>query len=29
VMTHASNKVSFVDTVHLDREPGRRGVRLY
>lgn len=29
VMTHASNKVSFVDTVHLEREPGRRGVRLY
>lgn len=29
VMTHASNKVRFVDTVHLDREPGRRGVRLY
>ena len=29
VMTHASNKVRFVDTVHLDREPGKRGVRLY
>jgi fructose-1,6-bisphosphatase/sedoheptulose 1,7-bisphosphatase-like protein len=29
VMTRSSNKVSFVDTVHLDRPPGPRGVRLY
>jgi fructose-1,6-bisphosphatase II len=29
VMTYASSKVRFVDTVHLTREPGRRGVRLY
>jgi fructose-1,6-bisphosphatase II len=29
IMTCASNKVRFVDTVHLEREPGKRGVRLY
>src|SRR5437016_2318663 len=29
VMTYASRKVRFVDTVHMFREPGRRGVRLY
>lgn len=29
VLTLASNKVRFVDTVHLEREPGKRGVRLY
>ncbi len=29
VMTRASNKVRFVDTVHLDRPIGPRGVRLY
>lgn len=29
VMTRASNKARFVDTVHLDRPPGPRGVRLY
>lgn len=29
VMTRASNKFRFVDTVHLDRPPGPRGVRLY
>jgi fructose-1,6-bisphosphatase/sedoheptulose 1,7-bisphosphatase-like protein len=29
VMTRATNKVSFVDTVHLNRPPGPRGVRLY
>lgn len=29
LMTMASNKVRFVDTVHMSRAPGRRGVRLY
>lgn len=29
VMTRATNKVRFVDTVHLHRPPGPRGVRLY
>lgn len=29
LMTASSNKVRFVDTVHMNREPGRRGVRLY
>ena len=29
VMTLGANKVRFVDTVHMNREPGRRGVRLY
>jgi fructose-1,6-bisphosphatase class II len=29
VMTRASAKVSFVDTVHMTRPPGPRGVRLY
>lgn len=29
VMTYGSRKVRFVDTVHMYREPGRRGVRLY
>jgi fructose-1,6-bisphosphatase II len=29
VMTYASRKVRFVDTVHMFREPGRQGVRLY
>lgn len=29
VMTRAQNTVRFVDTVHLDRPPGPRGVRLY
>jgi fructose-1,6-bisphosphatase class II len=29
VMTRASNKVRFVDAVHLTRPPGPRGVRLY
>ncbi len=29
VMTLAGNNVSFIDTVHMYREPGRRGVRLY
>jgi fructose-1,6-bisphosphatase class II len=29
MMTYASRKVRFVDTVHMFREPGRRGVRLY
>ncbi len=29
VMTYGSRKVRFVDTVHMFREPGRRGVRLY
>jgi fructose-1,6-bisphosphatase II len=28
-ITYASRKVRFVDTVHMFREPGRRGVRLY
>jgi fructose-1,6-bisphosphatase class II len=28
-MTYASRQVRFVDTVHLSREPGRLGVRLY
>jgi fructose-1,6-bisphosphatase class II len=29
VMTSATRKVRFVDTVHMIREPGRLGVRLY
>jgi fructose-1,6-bisphosphatase II len=29
MMTYASRKVRFVDTVHMFRDPGRRGVRLY
>jgi fructose-1,6-bisphosphatase/sedoheptulose 1,7-bisphosphatase-like protein len=29
IMTYASRKVRFVDTVHMFRDPGRRGVRLY
>lgn len=29
VLTMASNKVRFVDTVHMDRTPGPRGVKLY
>lgn len=29
VMTLAKNNVSFLDTVHMYREPGRRGIRLY
>jgi fructose-1,6-bisphosphatase II len=29
VMTLAPNKVRFVDTVHMSKEPGPRGVRLY
>ncbi|MGH9557918.1 MAG: class II fructose-bisphosphatase [Bryobacteraceae bacterium] len=29
VMTYDSKKVRFIDTVHMYREPGRRGVRLY
>ncbi len=29
VMTYGSRKVRFIDTVHMYREPGRRGVRLY
>jgi fructose-1,6-bisphosphatase II / sedoheptulose-1,7-bisphosphatase len=29
VMTRGINKVSFIDSVHLDRPPGPRGVRLY
>ncbi len=29
LLTLSSNKARFVDTVHLNREPGRRGVRLY
>lgn len=29
LLTSAASKVRFVDTVHLDREPGPRGVRLY
>ena len=29
VMTMARNNVSFIDTVHMYREPKRRGVRLY
>jgi fructose-1,6-bisphosphatase class II len=28
-MTYQSRKVRFTDTVHMYREPGRRGVRLY
>src|SRR5215831_9084811 len=28
-MTYASRQVSFVDTVHMFKEPGRLGVRLY
>ena len=28
-MTYASRQVRFVDTVHMSREPGRLGVRLY
>ena len=29
IMTSTSNKVRFVDTVHMNSEPGPRGVRLY
>ena len=29
VMTLSNNSVRFIDTVHMYREPGRRGVRLY
>jgi fructose-1,6-bisphosphatase II len=29
VMTYGTRKVRFTDTVHMFREPGRRGVRLY
>ena len=29
VMTRATNKVRFVDAIHLQRPPGPRGVRLY
>jgi fructose-1,6-bisphosphatase class II len=29
VMTYKTRQVRFVDTVHMYREPGRRGVRLY
>ena len=29
MMTYGSRKVRFVDTVHMYRDPGRRGVRLY
>jgi fructose-1,6-bisphosphatase II len=29
IMTYGSKKVRFVDTVHMFREPGRTGVRLY
>lgn len=29
VMTMASNKVRFLDTVHMTRKPGPRGIRLY
>jgi fructose-1,6-bisphosphatase II len=29
IMTRASSKVSFVDTVHMTKPPGPRGVRLY
>jgi fructose-1,6-bisphosphatase class II len=29
VMTYGSRKVRFIDTVHMYKEPGRRGVRLY
>jgi fructose-1,6-bisphosphatase class II len=29
VLTRTSNKVRFIDAVHLDRPPGPRGVRLY
>lgn len=29
VMTSSTNKARFVDSVHLNKEPGRRGVRLY
>ncbi len=29
LLTLSSNKARFVDTVHLNRAPGRRGVRLY
>ena len=29
VLTLAPNKVRFVDTVHMSKEPGPRGVRLY
>jgi len=28
-MTYATRQVRFVDTVHMFREPGPRGVRLY
>jgi fructose-1,6-bisphosphatase II len=29
LLTMSCNKARFLDTVHLNREPGRRGVRLY
>jgi fructose-1,6-bisphosphatase class II len=29
VMTLSNNSVRFIDTVHMYREPGRRGIRLY
>jgi fructose-1,6-bisphosphatase class II len=29
LLTYASNKVRFVDTVHMSKAPGGRGVRLY
>jgi fructose-1,6-bisphosphatase class II len=29
VMTSSANSVRFIDTVHMDRHPGPRGVRLY
>lgn len=28
-MTMASSKVRFVDSIHMNRKPGRRGIRLY
>ena len=28
-MTYASKQVRYVDTVHMNQEPGRMGVRLY
>jgi fructose-1,6-bisphosphatase/sedoheptulose 1,7-bisphosphatase-like protein len=29
IMTSSNNSVRFVDTVHMHRKPGPRGVRLY
>jgi len=29
IMTHCDNRVSFIDSVHMIRRPGPRGVRLY